>query len=74
MRRSIPDDHMDPRRAAVFAARSILVKFRDGRQGCWYCCKQAATTPKIRATLQASAVPAWRATERYGISLQTIWT
>ena len=35
--------------------------------------KQATTTPKIRATIQASNEPAWRVAERYGISEQTVW-
>ena len=35
--------------------------------------KQAATTPKIRAAIQASTEPAWRVAERYGISMQTVW-
>ena len=35
--------------------------------------KQATTTPKIRAAIQASSEPAWRVAERYGISEQTVW-
>ena len=35
--------------------------------------KQAATTPKIRAAIQASTEPAWMVAERYGISEQTVW-
>jgi transposase-like protein len=35
--------------------------------------KQATTTPKIRAAIQASADPAWVVAERYGISEQTVW-
>ena len=35
--------------------------------------KQATTTPKIRAAIQASAEPAWMVAERYGISQQTVW-
>jgi len=35
--------------------------------------KQATTTPKIRAAIQASAEPAWMVAERYGISEQTVW-
>lgn len=35
--------------------------------------KQAATTPKIRAAIQASPEPAWMVSERYGISEQTVW-
>jgi transposase-like protein len=35
--------------------------------------KQATTTPKIRAAIQASDEPAWIVAERYGISEQTIW-
>ena len=35
--------------------------------------KQATTTPKIRAAIQASADPAWMVAERYGISEQTVW-
>lgn len=35
--------------------------------------KQATTTPKIRAAIQASAEPAWVVAERYGISEQTVW-
>jgi hypothetical protein len=34
--------------------------------------KQAATTPKIRAAIQASSEPAWMVAERYGISEQTV--
>ena len=30
--------------------------------------KQATTTPKIRAAIQASSEPAWLVAERYGIS------
>ncbi|MBB1499376.1 IS481 family transposase, partial [Paracoccus sp. MC1862] len=35
--------------------------------------KQATTTPKIRAAIQASSEPAWMVAERYGISEQTVW-
>ena len=35
--------------------------------------KQATTTPKIRAAIQASTEPAWQVAERYGISEQTVW-
>jgi hypothetical protein len=36
--------------------------------------KQATTTPRIRAAIQASSEPAWLVAERYGISEQTVWT
>ena len=35
--------------------------------------KQATTTPKVRAAIRVSTVPAWMAAERYGISEQTVW-
>ena len=35
--------------------------------------KQATTTPKVRAAIQASDEPAWVLAERYGISEQTVW-
>ena len=35
--------------------------------------KQATTTPKIRAAIQASTEPAWKVAECYGISEQTVW-
>jgi hypothetical protein len=35
--------------------------------------KQATTTPKVRAAIQASDEPAWVVAERYGISEQTVW-
>ncbi len=35
--------------------------------------KQATTTPKVRAAIQASAAPAWVLAERYRISEQTVW-
>lgn len=35
--------------------------------------KQATTTPKIRAAIQASSEPAWLVAARYGISEQTVW-
>ena len=35
--------------------------------------KQATTTPKVRAAIQASPEPAWMVAERYGISEQTVW-
>ena len=35
--------------------------------------KQATTTPKIRAAIQASTEPARVVAERYGISEQTVW-
>lgn len=35
--------------------------------------KQATTTPKIRALIQASGEPAWIVAERFGISEQTVW-
>jgi len=35
--------------------------------------KQATTTPKVRAAIQASNEPAWMVAERYGISEQTVW-
>jgi hypothetical protein len=31
---SIPDDHIDPRRTALFMARSILQGYRDGGPAC----------------------------------------
>ena len=31
---SIPDDHIDPRRSALFMARSILREVRDGGRPC----------------------------------------
>ena len=35
--------------------------------------KQATTTPRIRAAIQASDEPAWLVAERFGISEQTVW-
>jgi len=35
--------------------------------------KQATTTPRIRAAIQASTEPAWVLAERYGTTEQTIW-
>ena len=35
--------------------------------------KQATTTPKIRAAIQASDEPAWLVAERCGISEHTVW-
>lgn len=35
--------------------------------------KQATTTPKVRAAIQASTEPAWMLAERHGISEQTVW-
>jgi len=35
--------------------------------------KQATTTPRIRAAIQACDEPAWVLAERYGISEQTVW-
>lgn len=35
--------------------------------------KQATTTPKIRAAIQARKEAAWLVAERYGISEQTVW-
>ncbi len=35
--------------------------------------KQAKTTPKIRAAIQASNERAWMVAERHGISKQTVW-
>lgn len=34
LRCSIPDDHIDPRRSALFMARSILREVRDGGRTC----------------------------------------
>ena len=34
--------------------------------------KQATTTPKIRAAIQASTDPAWMLAERYGISPSSV--
>ena len=34
VRCSIPDDHIDRRRSALFVARSILREVRDGRRAC----------------------------------------
>ena len=71
---SIPDDHIDPRRSALFMARSILREVRDGGASMLISLhKQATTTPKIRAAIQASTEPAWLVAERYGISEQTVW-
>jgi len=36
--------------------------------------KQATTTPRIRATVQATSEPAWMVAERYGISAQMVGT
>uniref|UniRef100_UPI0018A91AF3 helix-turn-helix domain-containing protein n=1 Tax=Paracoccus lichenicola TaxID=2665644 RepID=UPI0018A91AF3 len=35
--------------------------------------KQATTTPKVRAAIQASSEPVWLVAERCGISEQTVW-
>ncbi len=35
--------------------------------------KQAPTTPRVRAAIQASTGPAWVLAERYGTTEQTIW-
>ena len=35
--------------------------------------KQATTTPRVRAAIQASAEPAWVLAERYGTTARTIW-
>ncbi len=35
--------------------------------------KQATTTPKVRAAIQASDEPAWVLAERYRVSEQTVW-
>ena len=35
--------------------------------------KQATTTPKVRALIQASTEPAWVLAERHGTTPQTIW-
>ena len=35
--------------------------------------KQATTTPRVRALIQASTEPAWVLAERYGTTAQTIW-
>jgi transposase-like protein len=35
--------------------------------------KQATTTPRIRAEIQASTEPAWVLAERFGTTQQTIW-
>jgi len=35
--------------------------------------KQATTTPRVRAEIQASTEPAWVLAERYGTTEQTIW-
>ncbi len=70
---SIPDGHIDPRRWALFVARFILGEVRDGGRACRSLHKQATTTPKVRAAIQASAEPARVLAERYGISEQTVW-
>ena len=35
--------------------------------------KQATTTPRVRAAIQASTEPAWVLAERFGTTAQTIW-
>jgi hypothetical protein len=35
--------------------------------------RQATTTPRISAAIQASHEPAWIVVESYGISEQTVW-
>ena len=35
--------------------------------------KQATTTPRVRAEIQASTEPAWVLADRYGTTEQTIW-
>ena len=35
--------------------------------------KQATTTPRVRAGIQASTEPAWVLADRYGTTEQTIW-
>lgn len=63
---SIPDDHIDPRRSALFAARLSLRDVRGSLLISLH--KHATMTPKIRAAIEASSEPAWLMTERYGIS------
>ncbi len=70
---SIPDGRINPRRRALFVACSILGEVRDGGRACRSLHKQATTTPKVRAAIQASDEPAWVLAERYGISEQTVW-
>ncbi len=36
--------------------------------------KEATTTPKVRAAIQASDEPAWVLAQRHGITEQTVWT
>lgn len=35
--------------------------------------KQATTTPKVRAAIEAGTEPVWMVAERYGNSGQTVW-
>ena len=35
--------------------------------------KQATTTPKVRAAIQASDEPAWVLAQRHGTTEQTVW-
>ena len=35
--------------------------------------KQARTTPRVRAAIQASDEPAWILAERHGTTGQTVW-
>ncbi|CUH39484.1 hypothetical protein JSE7799_02211 [Jannaschia seosinensis] len=55
-------------------ARSILSEVCDGGATMLISLhKQATTTPKIRAAIQAGTKPARMVAERYGISGQTVW-
>ena len=73
-RRSVPDDRVDPRRTALFMARIDPARGPGWRAGMPISLhKQATTTPKIRAAIQASTEPARKVAERYGISEQTVW-
>lgn len=47
---SIPDEHLDPRRTALFLARSILPEVRKGVRKLIPLDKQVTTMPNIRAS------------------------
>ncbi len=71
---SIPDDHLSPRRAALFMARSVLREVRNrGATILIHLHSQATTTPKVRAAIQASTETAPVLAERFGVTEQTVY-
>ena len=69
---SIPDDHISPRRSALFIARSVLRELRDGAHHADPSSQASHDDAKVRAAIQVSDDAGTALAERFGVTAQTI--